>query len=91
MGGRKGGERKHRRERETLVASCTLAHNPGMCPEWELSCRPLGSQADVQSTEPPSQGDSCFVLPGPLQVRQWTWVWAPSSRSAGLRWLLPQL
>ena len=50
------------REREgekhqCVVASCIpptegLAHNPGMCPDWELNRRPFGSQASTQSTEP---------------------------------------
>ena len=29
-----------------------LAHNPVMCPDWELNQRPVGSQAGTQSTEP---------------------------------------
>ena len=28
-----------------------LAHNPGMCPDWEWNQRPFGSQASTQSTE----------------------------------------
>ena len=28
-----------------------LAHNPGMCPDWELNQRPFGLQACAQSTE----------------------------------------
>ena len=34
-----------------------LAHNPGMCPDWELNWQPFGSQADTQSTEP---GQMCI-------------------------------
>ena len=33
-----------------------LAHNPGMCPDWESSWRPFGSQASAQSTEPLQPG-----------------------------------
>ena len=29
-----------------------LAHDPGMCPDWESNRRPFGSQASAQSTEP---------------------------------------
>ena len=40
-----------------MVASCVLltgdvAHNPGMCPDWELNQQSLASQAVTQSTEP---------------------------------------
>ena len=28
-----------------------LAHNPGMCPDWELNWWPSGSQIGIQSTE----------------------------------------
>ena len=28
-----------------LLPSGDLAHNPGLCPDWELSWRPFGSQA----------------------------------------------
>ena len=33
-----------------------LAHNPGMCPNWESNKRPFGSQAGTQSTEPHQPG-----------------------------------
>ena len=33
-----------------------LAHNPGMCPDWELNQRPFGSHAVAQSTEPHQPG-----------------------------------
>ena len=29
-----------------------LAHNPGMCPNWESNQQPFGSQAGAQSPEP---------------------------------------
>ena len=29
-----------------------LAHNPGMCPDWESKWRPFGSQTGIQSTKP---------------------------------------
>ena len=33
-----------------------LAHNPGMCPDWELNRRSFGSQVSTQSTEPYQPG-----------------------------------
>ena len=33
-----------------------MAHNPGMCPDWESNQRPFGSQATTQSTEPHQPG-----------------------------------
>ena len=33
-----------------------LAHNPGMCPDWESNWQPFGSQARSQSTEPHQPG-----------------------------------
>ena len=33
-----------------------LAHNPGLCPDWELNWRPVVSQAGTQSTEPHQPG-----------------------------------
>ena len=33
-----------------------LAHNPGMCPDWESNLRPSSSQAGAQSTEPHQPG-----------------------------------
>ena len=45
------------REKHQLVASHTLptrvlAHNLGICLDWESNQQPLGSQASTQSTEP---------------------------------------
>ena len=55
MGGTKG--EKH----QCVVASCVpptgdLAHNPGVCPDWESNCQPFGPQAGIQSTEPHQPG-----------------------------------
>ena len=33
-----------------------LAHNPGMCPDWESNLQPFGSQAGTQSMEPHQPG-----------------------------------
>ena len=40
-----------------------LAHNPGMCPDWEWNRRPFGSQAGAQSTEPHQPGRLCCLYP----------------------------
>ena len=40
-----------------------LAHNPGMCPDWELNQQPFGSQASTQSSEPYQPGlEKFFIL-----------------------------
>ena len=54
------GEREGKKP-QCVVASYTLptgglAHNPGMCPAWELNQRPFGLQAGAQSTEPHQPG-----------------------------------
>ena len=33
-----------------------MAHNPGICPDWESNQQPFGSQASAQSTEPHESG-----------------------------------
>ena len=33
-----------------------LAHNPGMCPDWESNQQPFGSQTGTQSTKPQQPG-----------------------------------
>ena len=50
------GEKHH-----CVVASHThatedLAHNPGLCPDWESNWGPFGSQARTHSTEPHQPG-----------------------------------
>ena len=37
-----------------------LAHNPGMCPDWESNQRLFGSQAGTQSTQPHQPGRFSF-------------------------------
>ena len=37
-----------------------LAHNPGVCPDWESNMRPFSSQASTQSTEPHQAGQDLF-------------------------------
>ena len=71
----RGEEKEIERERNIInvrelywsVASCTsptgdLAHNPGMCPDWESNQQPFGSQASTQSTEPHQRGQGEYFL-----------------------------
>ena len=53
-------EKKH----QCVVASHTLptgdlAHNSGVCPDWELNWQPFDLQASTQSTEPHQSGLKC--------------------------------
>ena len=41
-----------------------LAHNPGMCPDWELNRPPFGLQAGIQFTEPYQPGLVIIFLKG---------------------------
>ena len=54
------GEREGEKHQCVVVSQVPptgdLAHNPGMCPDWELNWQPLGSQAGTQSTEPHQPG-----------------------------------
>ena len=54
------GEREGEKH-QCVVASCVppignLARNPDMCPDWESSWQPFGSQASTQSTKPCQPG-----------------------------------
>ena len=60
----KEGERQGE-EHQCVVASCMpptggLAHNPGMCPDWDLNWRPFGLQAHAQSTELHQPDQMCY-------------------------------
>ena len=39
-----------------------LAHNPGMCHDWELNWQPFGLQGGNQSTEPYQPGLKVLFL-----------------------------
>ena len=62
----RGAERGKEREKNQYVVAFhapptrDLAHNPGMCPHWELNWQPFGSQVSTQSTGPHHQG--CFLF-----------------------------
>ena len=53
---RREGEREGGKHQCVVASSMhppgDLAHNLGMCPDWELNQLPLASQADIKSTEP---------------------------------------
>ena len=53
---RKEGETEVEKHQFVVVYHVTptndLAHNPGMCSDWELNQRPFSLQAGVQSTQP---------------------------------------
>ena len=41
-----------------------LAHNPGVCPDWELNQRPFCLQAGTQSAEPYQPGLCAKIFDG---------------------------
>ena len=43
-------------------AAGDLAHNPGMCPDWELNQWPFGLQASTPSTEQHQSGPYSYIL-----------------------------
>ena len=45
-----------------------LAHNPGMCPDWESNQRSFGPQAGALSTEPHQPGLSVFNNGGDILI-----------------------
>ena len=54
------GERERGKHQYVVASSAPrigdLAHNPGMCPDWESNQRPFGLQASIQSAEPHQGG-----------------------------------
>ena len=49
--GEREGEEQHCVVASHAPPTGDLAHNPGMCPDWESNRQPFGSQAGAQSTE----------------------------------------
>ena len=45
-----------------------LAHNPGMCPDWESNQQPFGSQAHAQSTELHQPGPLLLLLMSLIKI-----------------------
>ena len=63
----KEGKGGRKRKKHQWVASRThptrdLAHNPGMCPDWESNQQPFSSQASTQSTEPHQPGHTLKLV-----------------------------
>ena len=55
-GGRKRGRGTSRCGCLSHTPNWQCGPHPGMCPDWESNCRPFGSQASAQSTEPHHPG-----------------------------------
>ena len=61
------GERNLGEKHQGVVASHVaptgdLAHNPGMCPDWESNWRPFDLQASTQPLSHTSQGTLSFIF-----------------------------
>ena len=61
--------REGERGRETSMCGClsmpatgVLAHNPGMCSDWELNRQHFGLQASAQSTKAHQPGPNNFLF-----------------------------
>ena len=51
MEGEREGEKHQRMVASHMAPTGDMAHNPGICPDWESNWRPFGSKAHAQSTE----------------------------------------
>ena len=58
MEGEREGEKHQCVVASQVSPTGDLAHNPGMCPDWESNQQPFGSQASAKSTEPHQPGHS---------------------------------
>ena len=65
------GEREGKKH--PLVASCTLtgdlAHNPGVCPDWESNWQPFGLQPVLNLLSCTSQGISCILMMMSIMIK----------------------
>ena len=92
------GEREGEKHQCVVVfqapATGDLAHNPGICPDWELNRRPFGSASGAQSTEPHQPGpDVAFLTnwrqdPPPATRLQLTLLWWSGKSLPCLRGML---
>ena len=97
--GRKG-ERVGQKHQCVFALTGDLAHNSGMCPDWESNMRPFDSLAGAQSTEPHQSGQWWILLRSPVDVgsghhvgisweptrgySHWLQQWVPARCSVGL-------
>ena len=61
------GEGREEEKHQYVVASHVapigdLAHNPGMCPDWESNWRPFGSQPALNPPSYTSQGPNLVFI-----------------------------
>ena len=59
--GKRDGEKHYCVVASSMLPIGGLAHNPGMCPDWELNWPPFGLQAGTQATEPYQPGQNPIV------------------------------
>ena len=50
------GEKHQRVVASHVPPTRDLAHNPSMCPDWELNWQPFGSHVGTQTTKPHQPG-----------------------------------
>ena len=60
-GGERDGEKHQYVVASHVVPTGDLARNPGMCPDWALNQRPLGSQPALNLLSYTSQGTLIFL------------------------------
>ena len=58
MEGEREGEKHHCVVASHKHPTGALAHNPGMCPDWESNQQLFGSHASAQPTEPHQPGQT---------------------------------
>ena len=70
----RGEGREKEKERNICVGAShmpptgDLAHNPGVCPDWESNWRPFGSQAGTQFTESQQPGLQLHFFKKPPKI-----------------------
>ena len=67
--GERAGEKLQCEVASHMPPTGDLAHNPGMCPDWESNLQPCGSQSSTQSAEPHQPGLKQKFLTLLIQVR----------------------
>ena len=62
MEGERKGEKHQCVVASRMSSTGDLAHNPGMCPDWELNWQPFSLQARAQSTELHQPGPIFLIM-----------------------------